>query len=248
MFKSRILNSEQIDYIRENYGYLRTLSMAEKLGVSERYVQKIAAKLGVVDKCNKYVIRGDTAYILCVGLDNSHKYFMIDNDDLGRVLSYGKWFLKDSKTKKYVMCNKSIQGKRTVVRLHRFLLGFPEGDIDHVDGNPLNNKKSNLRLCSDSLNMSNLQRCRVDNRSSKLLNVTYVKRLNRYRPELTIRGKYVCFKTFKTKEEAFEVIEYVRANFLPYSQEALRREYINNKTSKNIKDYVNERMKKYNEY
>ena len=52
MFKSRLLTEEQVNYIKGNYGYKRTASIAEKLSVTPRYVQKIATKLGVVDLKN----------------------------------------------------------------------------------------------------------------------------------------------------------------------------------------------------
>ena len=199
--------------------------------------------LGVVDLQNKYYIKDEVAYLLCVTLTDEHVYFQIDAEDLHRVLSYSKWFIKNNKNKKYVVCNKEINGKRTVVRLHRFLLDFPEKDIDHVDGNSLNNCKGNLRLCEDSENMSNLQSCRKDNKSTGLLNITKIKRTNKFRPEVTIDSKRYYFKQFETIEEAKELIDYVRANYISYSQEALRKEEINEKTSESIKLYADEKVR-----
>lgn len=44
--------------------------------------------------------------------------------------------------------------------LHRFLLGerCHGKDVDHVDGNPLNNTRSNLRVCSRAENMRNARK------------------------------------------------------------------------------------------
>ncbi|TCI99960.1 HNH endonuclease, partial [Cytobacillus praedii] len=40
--------------------------------------------------------------------------------------------------------------------LHRFIMGSPEGKhIDHIDGNTLNNRKSNLRACEHRENLRN---------------------------------------------------------------------------------------------
>ena len=197
MIKSKLLSENQIEYIRKNYGYKRTSTIANELGVKPKYVQKIATKLGVVDLSNKYRVEGDRALLLCVGLDNSQLYFQIDLEDLEKVLSYSKWFIKKNKNKKYVVCNKEIDGKRTIVRLHRFLLDFPKKDIDHIDGNSLNNCKSNLRLCNHSENMSNLQNCRADNKKSGKLNIS-INRHGRYRPEITIKGKRIYFGSFLT--------------------------------------------------
>lgn len=243
MFKSKLLTEEQVNYIKDIYGYKRVTSIAKELGVTPRYIQKIANKLGVVDLQNKYYIKDGVAHLLCVTLTDEHVYFQIDAEDLHRVLNYSKWFIKNSKNKKYVVCNKEINGKRTVVRLHRFLLDFPEKDIDHIDGNSLNNCRGNLRLCEDSENMSNLQSCRKDNKSTGLLNITRIKRTSKFRPEVTIDSKRYYFKQFETTEEAKELIDYVRANYMNYSQEALRKEEINEKTPESIKLYADGKIR-----
>lgn len=42
------------------------------------------------------------------------------------------------------------------ISLHRQIMGFPEGlDVDHIDGDGLNNCRANLRVCSRSGNMKN---------------------------------------------------------------------------------------------
>ena len=45
-------------------------------------------------------------------------------------------------------------GKKRLVLLHRFIMQC-DGDVDHEDGNTLNNKKSNLRPCTDTQNGGN---------------------------------------------------------------------------------------------
>jgi len=45
--------------------------------------------------------------------------------------------------------------KKKFIYAHREILGAPSGmEVDHIDGNSLNNQKSNLRLCSHRENCS----------------------------------------------------------------------------------------------
>jgi len=51
---------------------------------------------------------------------------------------------------------------RRFVRLHRYLLGFPDLQVDHINGNTLDNRRSNLRVATQSQNTANA-RLRRDN-------------------------------------------------------------------------------------
>lgn len=51
------------------------------------------------------------------------------------------------------------KGKRKTLLMHRLVLGAQRGQmIDHVDGNGLNNQRSNLRFCTASQNQANARR------------------------------------------------------------------------------------------
>lgn len=58
--------------------------------------------------------------------------------------------LQNNSTKRaYVIINKTYK------LLHRYLLNFPDGEIDHIDNDPLNNTRENLRVCSRQENCNN---------------------------------------------------------------------------------------------
>jgi hypothetical protein len=46
-------------------------------------------------------------------------------------------------------------GDRRFVRLHRYLLGFPADQVDHVSGDTLDNRRSNLRIANQSQSTAN---------------------------------------------------------------------------------------------
>jgi hypothetical protein len=78
--------------------------------------------------------------------------FLIDAEDLPKISGY-KWSVSsDGGDRMYVSTR--IEGKK--IYLHRFLLEAPHDQkVDHRNGNPLDNRKANLRLATHQQNMFN---------------------------------------------------------------------------------------------
>lgn len=76
----------------------------------------------------------------------------VDDEDYEMVSKY-KWHID---RKGYVRCYYGYDKK---VFIHRMILGLTDPQIftDHIDHNPLNNQKYNLRPCSHTQNMRNKQ-------------------------------------------------------------------------------------------
>lgn len=81
--------------------------------------------------------------------------FFIDDEDFERVSQY-KWnynpkFGYITRTE-YVDKNHAPK----VIYLHRFIMETPQGmDTDHINGNKLDNRRDNLRVCTRSQNLAN---------------------------------------------------------------------------------------------
>lgn len=89
--------------------------------------------------------------------------------------------------KKYKWCVKShgyATNSANDLRLHRAIMGVTESDVfvDHIDGNRLNNMRSNLRICDRGEN-------KVNSKPSNKLGVLNIRRLSgKWRVDFTNNG------------------------------------------------------------
>jgi hypothetical protein len=80
------------------------------------------------------------------------KWTIVDDEDY-EWLQQWKWHCTEKGYVRRVDCS---GGKRLLVTMHRLIMDAPdEMQVDHRDGNTLNNCRSNLRLASNSQNCCN---------------------------------------------------------------------------------------------
>ena len=77
---------------------------------------------------------------------------------------------------------------------------WPIGEIDHIDGDKLNNRIANLRDVDRATNTQNSKKARRNNKSSGLLG-SY-KSGNRWQAQIRINGVCMTLGSFGTPEEA----------------------------------------------
>lgn len=71
--------------------------------------------------------------------------FLIDKEDFRKVSNY-LW--RFNKANGYINNNRGVY-------LHRFVMNNPDKIVDHINRNKLDNRKSNLRICSIKENVRN---------------------------------------------------------------------------------------------
>ena len=104
-----------------------------------------------------------------------------------------------------------IDGVRPATFLHRAIMRAPTGmEVDHIDGNGLNNRRSNLRLATHAENGRNA-RIRSDN-TSGFKGVFQHKRDGSWRAQIHVDGRNKYLGVFRTPEDAHAAYVQAAAN------------------------------------
>lgn len=125
---------------------------------------------------NEYKIDGDIG-IFDIYNQQSEKIseFIVDAEDVEKIRDY-KWRMSYGR----IVTGNNTKTRPTLYLTH-LLLDVEETDynhkIDHIDGDPLNNRKSNLRICTQGENT--LNKVRVSNNTSGIIGVHPDRRKNR---------------------------------------------------------------------
>lgn len=130
------------------------------------------------------------------------KYAIVDKEDYD-FLNQWKWYCNPQgyavREEYFGMRNgKKI---RKTIRMHRVINETPEElEVDHRDGNPLNNRKKNLVNVTHSKNMFNLKV--ANNNSSGYSGVSWHKETKKWRAYINLKGKQIYLGLYNTIEEA----------------------------------------------
>jgi len=75
-------------------------------------------------------------------------------------------------------------------------------EVDHIDGNGLNNKKSNLRLCTNNQNLYNRAKCK--NNTSGFKGVKWKKDSKKWVAAINVNNKRIYLGQYTSKIKAHE--------------------------------------------
>lgn len=124
---------------------------------------------------------------------------LVDDADLERVLAAGPWHV-DSYG--YAIRNVQNGARRSSQLLHRWLLGLPPRtpEVDHANGNRLDNRRGNLRPATRSQNMQNTKTPTTN--TSGLRGAFWHKKTGRWTSSINVNGRQKYLGLFDTREEA----------------------------------------------
>lgn len=135
-------------------------------------------------------------------------YALVDDDDYERIISFGKWRAMRGKTTLYAVRWVLVGRHKKIHMMHRAVMGLnPERfpSVDHINHNGLDNRKSNLRVCTNSENGRN--KSAQGNNASGYKGVSWKGRDKRWRATIRAMGKHIHLGTFDTPEAAADAYD-----------------------------------------
>lgn len=132
-----------------------------------------------------------------IKLKNAQSIF-VDEEDEAYLVAIGGWYVGGDG---YAITDKVIDGKRTIIRMHRLITQVPSGvKVDHIDMNRLNNCRNNLRFATQAQNLMN--RGAPKNNTSGYKGVSWHTQNRNWRASINLAGKFISLGSFSTKEDA----------------------------------------------
>ncbi len=125
---------------------------------------------------------------------------LVDDADYEELSKY-KWYASMNR-KHYARRHHMVNGKKSKLYMHRQILGITDKKIfvDHIDGNGLNNQRSNLRAATHSENLANVNK-RLGT-SSKFRGVNFKKATSKWQVQIQHQGKLHFVGSFVDEVEA----------------------------------------------
>ena len=142
------------------------------------------------------------------------KVALLDDEDFEEIAAF-KWYAERQHHTFYAQrAVRRLDGGRTIEYLHRVILARMLGralakdeQVDHIDGDGLNNQRANLRPATNAQNGRNC-RHRVSNPSSQYLGVSWHKGSKKWQTLIQIDRKKLYLGRYATELEAALAREY----------------------------------------
>lgn len=131
------------------------------------------------------------------------EFALVDNEDY-EYLNQFRWGVQNNKKRKYAYRKiyDSSTKKSHTIYMHRELNSLTDNKIhvDHIDGDGLNNQRSNLRLCSNAQNLMNAPM--KSNNKSGIKGIYWDKDRQKWAAKIRVNRKNKYLGRFDNKRDA----------------------------------------------
>jgi len=131
---------------------------------------------------------------------------IVDSDNYDELLKY-KWYANCVSNLIYayrtIRVGPRKQGKKITIAMHREIVLAKKGDfVDHKNGNTLDNRKTNLRICTPTQNSRNHNGRQKKRKYSSFKGVKKNLNCKTWSARITVDRKSIYLGSFKTEKEA----------------------------------------------
>lgn len=124
------------------------------------------------------------------------RFAIVDDEDYERLMLH-KWFCSGGYAARKIRKGLKI----TEEKMHRVIVDALDGvEVDHVNGDKLDNRRGNLRVCTHEQNMANRRKHR--NNTSGYTGVVWLKDQRCWRAEIKVGGRKRYLGRFDNAEDA----------------------------------------------
>jgi hypothetical protein len=134
----------------------------------------------------------------------------IVDDNMFELVGHLGWLAARNGKNWYASRFIQMNGRRKRVFLHQVIAGYPlhNNEIDHIDGDGLNNLRSNIRIVSHRINMANRRERRDGLTSSRHVGVCWHSGAKKWCSQIRIsRNRKVLLGFFDQEQDAAEVYQ-----------------------------------------
>jgi len=140
---------------------------------------------------------------------------LVDTSDVPMLKMYN-WHTSYSKQKKCYYVSSTWPGG---IKIQRLLLGASYAEeVDHINGNTLDNRRENLRVTSKAQNMQNRQGANRNNLSCGVRGVTWDKQSKKWATQVNLNQRKHHLGRYDTVEEAEAAVKAWRRDNMPFSE------------------------------
>lgn len=132
---------------------------------------------------------------------------LIDEEDFGLVSQY-RWYINKSKiarkNNRYFRTQQLYNPKQYIILLHRLIMGCAPGDglfVDHINCDPFDNRKENLRICTPQQSAKNCRKYSTNTSGYK--GVSWSKRDCKWAAQIAVDKKHIHLGFFTSKIDAY---------------------------------------------
>lgn len=172
---------------------------------------------------NHYEINGDTTIIFLRRNNGDILKTYIDTSDLEKVQRFpNTWLSHWDRNRQKFYCDGKLprNGKEAKrVSLHRYILEPPSNlVVDHINHDPLDNRRCNLRILTNAQNCQNKNGLNKNNKTG-VRGVSWNSNLQCWRVSIRKNYKYVYQNNFKNYDDAVLAAKNAISTHLKYAEE-----------------------------